>query len=143
MSVLSLSFIGHAFQSFYQLFKLLCTLSSILLILWGPELNKMTECSSYDLINPMYNRRITSFGQLDVLCLIHPKMHFDLLAASVQCWLMLRLLSTSTSRFLLAELLSSNWSLSSYTCLELLHHQLWHLAFSFAELHAIDDCPIL
>lgn len=101
------------------------------------------QCSSYDLINPMYNRRITSFGQLDVLCLIHPKMHFDLLAASVQCWLMLRLLSTSTSRFLLAELLSSNWSLSSYTCLELLHHQLWHLAFSFAELHAIDDCPIL
>ena len=43
---------------------------------------------------PTLSEKITSFGQLAMLCLMHPKKQFARLAARVHCCLILNLLST-------------------------------------------------
>ena len=80
-----------------------------------------TQASRWGRTNAEYSGMITSFDRLVMLCLMHPRMRFALLAARAHCWLISSLLSTNTPRSLSAGLLSSHSSPNLYLCPVLLH----------------------
>jgi len=63
--------------------------------------------------------RSTSLYLLATLLLMHPRIPLAFLAIRAHCWLMVKLLSTSTPRSLSAELLSNRSTPSLYRCMGL------------------------
>lgn len=98
--------IEHAFHSFYHyycpptdVFKYY----SIVFTLCSPELLTVFQVG----LASVLNMRVISFDHLFMLCLIHSKIPFSLLAARAQCWLLLSLLLSRIIRSLSTDLLSS------------------------------------
>lgn len=78
---------GHAFQPFHQLCcPLLDAFKDLHIVLksWAPELLTVLKVRLH---NIEYRRIITSFDQLVMPCLMHPRMEFALLAVWAHtCW---------------------------------------------------------